>query len=252
MESVNVPALYVSIQAVLALYSGGKNTGLVLDSGDGVTHTVPIFEGYALPHAILRLNLAGRDLTNYLQRILVQRGYTFTSSAEREIVRELKEATCYVASDFESEYEKSQQTDECIESYQLPDGSMMTINDERFRTAEVLFRPELVGKETEGIHYVAYDSVERCEMNIRNNLLSTIVLSGGTTMLPGFAERLQDEISQMLLGSAEVKVVAPQEREFSVWIGGSIISSISSFESSWITKAQYQEEGPSIVHRRCF
>ena len=251
-ELFSVPGLYVNIQAVLALYASGRTTGVVLDSGDGVTHTVPIYDGYALPHAILRLNLAGRDLTHYLQRILVQRGYTFTSSAEKEIVRELKEKSCYVAVDFESEYEKSQQSDECIEQHELPDGSIMTINDERFRAAEVLFRPELVGKETEGIHYLAYDSVERCEMDIRKELLKDIVLSGGSTMFPGMAERLQSEIAELCLHHVSVNVVAPPERLYSVWIGGSILSSLSTFQPLWINKAAYEEEGPAIIHRRCF
>jgi len=251
-EGFGVPGLYVNIQAVLALYASGRTTGVVMDSGDGVTHTVPIFEGYALPHAILRLNLAGRDLTHYLQRILVQRGYTFTSSAEREIVRELKEKSCYVASDFESEYEKSQKTDKCIQQHELPDGSIMTINDERFRAAEVLFRPELVGKETEGIHYLAYDSVERCEMDIRRELFGDVVLSGGTTMFPGLAERLQFEMSALCLNHVEVNVVAPPERLYSVWIGGSILSSLSTFQPLWINKGEYEEEGPSVVHRKCF
>jgi len=251
-ETFSVPALYVNIQAVLSLYASGRTTGVVLDSGDGVTHTVPIYDGYALPHAILRLNLAGRDLTNYLQRILVQRGYTFTSSAEREIVRELKEKSCYVAIDFESEYEKSQKTDECIEQHELPDGSIMTINDERFRASEVLFRPELVGKETEGIHYLAYDSVERCEMDIRKELLNDIVLSGGSTMFPGMAERLQHEVSQLCMSHVPVNIVAPPERKYSVWIGGSILSSLSTFQSLWISRSEYEEEGPSIIHRKCF
>ena len=251
-ELFNIPGLYINIQAVLALYASGRTTGVVLDSGDGVTHTVPIYDGYALPHAILRLNLAGRDVSQYFRRILVQRGYTFTSSAEKEIVRELKEKSCYVAEDFESEYEKSQQSDECIEQHELPDGSIMTINDERFRAAEVLFRPELVGKETEGIHYLAYDSVERCEMDIRKELMGDIVLSGGSTMFPGMAERLQGEISRLCLNHIQVNVVAPPERLYSVWIGGSILSSLSTFQPLWIKKEAYEEEGPSIVHRRCF
>lgn len=193
-EVFNVPCLYVSVQAVLALYSNGRTTGVVLDSGDGVSHTVPIYEGYAIPHAIQRIHLAGRDITSYLQKLLDERGYPFTTNAEIEIVKDIKERMCIVVNDYEAAEKDAKESHHVEKNYELPDGRKILIGEERFKATEILFQPQKGGFDLQGVHKYCYDSVLKCDVNVRKDLFQNIILSGGSTLFDGMGERMWQEI----------------------------------------------------------
>ncbi|KAI8804831.1 actin-2 [Cladochytrium replicatum] len=250
-ETFNVPAFFVQVQAVLSLYASGRTTGIVLDAGDGVSHTVPIYEGYSLQHAVKRINLAGRDLTEHLAKLLMLNGNSFTTTAEKEIVRDIKEKLCYVALNYEQELSVAANSSAIEKAFELPDGQVINVGKERFMAPEALFQPSMLGMEVAGVHQTTYDSIMKCDLDIRKDLYSNIVISGGTTLYPGMADRLQREITALAPTTMKVKVIAPPERKYSVWIGGSILASLSTFQSMWVSKQEYDEAGPTIVHRKC-
>ena len=251
-ETFYIPAFYVSNQAVLSLYASGRTTGIVFESGAGVSHAVPIYEGYSFPHATNRHDIAGNDLSTYLQTLLNDRGYTFTSSNYFEEIVYIKEKHSYVALDFDEEMRKAATTSECDVSHTLQDGNVITIGNERFRCPELLFKPHFNGFEFEGIDQKLFKSITACDACLHKDLFYNIILSGGNTLFEGLAERIEKEMIRLAPPTTKIKVVAPPERKASVWIGGSILASLHAFPQMVVTYDEYDEVGPVIVHRKCF
>ncbi|XP_063696927.1 actin-related protein 1 [Culicoides brevitarsis] len=247
-ETFNVPALFVSMQAVLSLYATGRVTGVVLDSGDGVTHAVPIYEGFAMPHSIMRVDIAGRDVTRYLKALIRKEGFYFRTTAEFEIVRSIKEKVCYLSNN--PLKEENMETDKYL--YTLPDGNTLEIASARFRAPEILFRPHLIGEECEGLHEMLMYSIQKSDMDLRKMLYQNIVLSGGSTLFKGFGDRLLSEIKKHVAKDTKIRIAAPQERLYSTWMGGSILASLDTFKKMWISKREFDEEGQRAIHRKTF
>jgi actin beta/gamma 1 len=248
-DTFNVPAIYISMQAVLSLYASGRTTGIVVDSGDGVTHIVPVYEGFSITHAIARSDIGGRDITDYLRRLLRQRGYSLTSTAEKEIVRDIKERLCYIALDPEKELTLAQKVSGMVKAYTLPDGETIQVGIERFMAPEVFFKPSMIGRDEPPLSEQIHNAIRNCDVDLRRDLYSNIVLSGGSTMFPGLKERLHKELTALVPENMEVKIIAPPERRYSVWIGGSILASLKTFAKMWVPRKEYKEAGPSAVYR---
>ncbi|KAJ1141855.1 hypothetical protein NDU88_008183 [Pleurodeles waltl] len=249
-EGFNVPAMYVAVQATLALYASGRTTGIVMDSGDGVTHTVPIYEGYCLPHAVSRLDVAGRDITEYFMRLLLESGHSFVSTAEREIVKNIKEKLCYVALDPIQEMKRK--SDELMKDFKLPDGNIIKIGNQLFRAPETLFIPANLGIEAPGVHKMIFNSIMKCDIDVRRKLFENVLLSGGSTLFHGLDERILKEMQLLAPPGVPVRIIAPPERKYCVWIGASILTCLTSFRQMWVTACDYKEFGPVVVHRKCF
>ena len=257
-ETFDIPSLYVISQAVLALYTSGHTTGTVLDSGDGITHSVPIYEGHVISHAVSPVCLAGRDLTEHLKFILTERGYWLDTAAENEVLYDIKERYSYVAFDFEKEQQIAKSSPDT--KYEFPDGQLITIGDECFRCPEALFQPSFICKEhcspdipTVGIHETCYNSIVKCDQDIQKELGSNLVLSGGNTLFPGFAEHFSREMRALAQSALrKSNIIAPPDRKQSAWMGGSILASLSTFEQMSISKEEYEECGPPVIHYECF
>jgi actin-related protein 2 len=254
-EKYNLGGVQVWWQALLTLYGQGMDTGLVVDSGDGVTHVVAVYDNVVIPHLTRRLDVAGRHLTRYLIKLLLLRGYAFNRSADFQTVQEIKEKLCYVACETEVERRLAAETTVLVEKYTLPDDTEITIGPERFEASEALFSPKLIDVESAGLSDMVFDLIQAADMDLRPSFYKSIVLSGGTTMFPGLPSRLEFDLKRRYLneivGGDEkrlkkmgITVIDPPRRKHLVFSGASYIAHIMrDRDSFWITKAEFEEHG---------
>jgi len=245
----------VAIQAVLVLYAQGLLTGVVLDSGDGVSHVIPVFEGYGLPNIIQRLNVAGRHVTRQLISLLQLRGYNLNRSADFDTARQIKERLCYVGYDLEIERKLALETCTLVQPFQLPDGRIIKVGRERFEAAEVLFDPAKAGQEGKGIADLLFTSIQKADMDLRSEFFKHIVLSGGTTMFAGLPSRLEKDVKDLWiqqvakgdksrLNKFKLRIEDPPRRKNMVFLGGSVLADIMKDQDQfWLSKKTWKDEG---------
>jgi len=279
-ETFNVPGLYIAVQAVLALCASWTSsqvtektlTGTVIDSGDGVTHVIPVSDGYVIGGSIKSMDLAGRTVTQFIQNLLRERDEAIPAAQTMEIARQIKENWCYVCPDIAKEYCKyDKNPSEWIKSHDAFDDVTkkpfkVDVGYERFLGPEVFFNPEIFSNEEPiPLPDQVDQCVQSCPVDCRRGLYKNIVLSGGSTMYKDFSKRLQRDVrkfvdarqekSIMLGGEAaknvqvvpiEVKVISHKMQRYAVWFGGSMLSSTAEFYKACHTKAAYEEHGPQI------
>lgn len=276
-ESFNVPGLYIAVQAVLALAASWTSrsvndrtlTGTVIDSGDGVTHVIPVAEGYVIGSAIKHIPIAGRDITQFVQQQLRDREPQIPPEDSMEVAKRIKEIYSYVCPDIAKEFTKyDQDPAKWIKQYSFNHSVtnkeiVVDVGYERFLGPEIFFSPEFANPDfTTSISEVTDTVIQHCPVDVRRGLYKNIVLSGGTTMFKDFGRRLQrdlkrtvterQELSEQLSGGKmkatpiDVNVVSHHMQRYAVWFGGSMLASTPEFYQVCHTKQAYDEYGPSI------
>jgi len=249
-EVFNVPAVAGALTPALDHYASGRCSGLVVSIGEGLTQILPIYESSLIEHAMKRVDTGGRDLTQYLARMLTEKSASQINppSSVYEDISAMKQRCCYVAQDFETEMNDFSDSTLRHMTYTFVDGKTHTLSAERIRVSEAIFKPALLGLEQLGLHHLVYESLLRCPLDIRKDLACNIILAGGSTLLPGLGSRLQAELTSLLPQSLRVQVLSSPNRAQYSWIGGSIVSSLSTFQYLWFSKAEYEEKGTRGIH----
>ena len=232
-ELFDVPALYICQQAVMSLNaSNGRVSGCIIDIGHSRTDIIPVYHNFVLVHASMKMEIAGNEVTNYLSKVLTNRGYNFKNDPNLALlINDLKENICFVQT-----LENKSTSFTTSAQYECPDGQLISVRDECFECCEVFFEPSLVGKDSIPIQNCIINSIKKCQEDIQIDLLKACVLVGGSSLFRGFQERLQEELNREMI---EAEVIALQRRHQASWTGASLIASLATFQSSWICRHEY-------------
>ena len=280
-EKFRLPAIFFCKDSVLASFACGRSTALVLDIGNEQTLASPVHDGYTLQKCVLKHDLGGQTISNMLSEWIskdlgqeVHPRYSFkrkfktvegvdqceTTPVEcaavtesyrayclRQIVNDLKESICYVAEDAVDNNQVNVRT----KDFELPDGKQCTIGGQRAQFPEVLFGRNSGVEGFTGIHTMVTEAISRTDIDIRRDLFSGIVLTGGSAGFKNIVERLQKQIPEIAPQNVKVKVIHSADIKHAAWMGGSILSSLGSFQQMWMSRQEYQEHGAIMVERKC-
>ncbi|OHT10984.1 Actin-1 [Tritrichomonas foetus] len=252
-EKYKIPGIFFKPSDELTLLASGRTTGVVLESGDGVSSISAILEGYRIPETLQWTKMAGSSVTNFLIKKLQKRDLLLDNNKSDTIIaRSIKETVGYISENYEEELKKFDEAASAKSTtYRYPDGQSLNIGNVSFKTPEFLFRPHVYGLEGKGLHQMLAETIQKCDIHIQLDLFKKICIGGGNTLFKGFDKRIELEMAKIVPEDTKVKIVSAKRRGFSAWIGAAMFSANQSFTEMAISKKTFEEEGSSIIERKC-
>jgi centractin len=251
LDNLGIPAIFFASQPILSLLSTSATSGIILESGDSITQSCVVYEGYSIPSSYERYNYGGRDVTEYLKNMLKRRGYYFYNSTELKLVNEIKENMCYLETNKRAEYANAKKAlNKKLIPYYLPDGNNISLGDERILAPEILFNPENIGKEYLSFQEMIISSINKTDIQIRKKAYENIWLSGGNTSFKELNRKLVNELKYKIEKGMGINILENEKinPKYRCWTGGSIISTLEIFKKMWVTKHDWSENGNEIIH----
>ena len=251
-DDMGVPALFFASQPILSLFSTSNTSGIILESGDSVTQSCIAYEGYSLPNTFERFDFGGGDVTQYLKLLLKMKGYKLYNSNEYRLINDMKEKYCFfLPEDKNLDFEKVKKVlDNKKINYYLPDGTTVLLGDERIVASEILFNPDIIGKEYLGLTDIILSSINKAEIQLRPKAFENIVLSGGNILMKGLADKMKEDIIKKSNKILKINVNSVKEPQLSCWVGGNILTSLDIFSKMSVNRKEWEEKGIKVIHMK--